>query len=154
MRRSPLPFVLLSMALFSCTGTRPDTLGVQRDGRLAPCPGTPNCVSSDADPDDEEHYIDPLSFSGPAESAWAAALDAVRSHPRTEVVAEEEGWAHAESTSRVFRFVDDVELHLRAEEGHIAIRSASRLGRSDLGVNRKRVEAVRARFRAALDGSS
>lgn len=142
----PLLLAVASIMLIGCTGTRPVDLGVS-DGRLADCPSTPNCVSSDADPADEEHYIEAIDV-GDADAAaiWAAARTAVEDLPRTEIVREEEGYLYAESTSRVFRFVDDVELHWRPGTRTIAVRSASRIGRSDWGVNRDRVEQVRTRL--------
>lgn len=135
--------MLAALSLFSCAGTRPAHLGV-REARLAPCPASPNCVSSDAD--DPRHAVAPLPAPGPAEQAWAAARDAVLALPRTTLVREEPGYLHAECRSALFGFVDDLELHLRPEQGLIAVRSASRLGYSDMGVNRRRVEALRAKL--------
>ncbi|MGH0034675.1 MAG: DUF1499 domain-containing protein [Myxococcota bacterium] len=129
----------LTLAL-ACAGAPPTGLGV-RDGALAPCPASPNCVSSAAG--DAEHAIEPLAFEGDPAVAWAAARSAVRELPRTRIVLESEGYLHAESSSALFGFVDDLELWLRPEAGHIAVRSASRVGYSDLGVNRERVEALR-----------
>jgi uncharacterized protein (DUF1499 family) len=117
-----------------------------REGRLAPCAGSPNCVSSDAG--DAQHGIAPLALAAPAADAWRAARDAVAALPRTAIVAESAGYLHAECRSALFRFVDDLELHLRDAEGVIAVRSASRVGYSDLGVNRRRVEALRSALRA------
>jgi uncharacterized protein (DUF1499 family) len=89
-----------------------------------------------------------LELAAPAPEAWRAAREAVAALPRTRIVAESEGYLHAECRSALFRFVDDLELHLRADAGRIAVRSASRVGRSDLGVNRRRVEDLRAALRA------
>jgi len=135
--------ITLAMALFSCAGTRPTDLG-ERDGRLAPCPSSPNCVSSDADASDTGHHVAPfvLAASDPA-AAWKAAREAVAALERTEIVSEGEGYLHAEVTSALMGFVDDLELHLRPDHGIIAVRSASRVGYGDMGVNRRRVEALR-----------
>jgi uncharacterized protein (DUF1499 family) len=131
------------MALFSCAGTRPSNLGVH-DGRLAPCPSSPNCVSSDADPSDSTHWVPPFLLATDPDAAWAAARSAVTTAlPRTEIVTESPGYLHAECTSGWMGFVDDLELQLRASDGVIAVRSASRLGYGDFGVNRKRVEELR-----------
>ena len=130
-----------SLAAASCAGTRPTNLGVGT-GRLAPCPASPNCISSDDA--DTDHWASPLVFDGDPATAWSAARTAVLSLPRTEIVSETEGYLHAECRSAVFGFVDDLELHLRLEGGIIAVRSASRLGYSDWGVNRHRVEELRA----------
>lgn len=126
-------------------GSRPGNLGV-RDGRLAPCPASPNCVSSDAR--DADHAVEPLRLAQPAEKAWRAIRETVAALPRTAFVTETEDYLHAECRSALLGFVDDLELHLRPAEGIIAVRSASRLGYSDLGVNRKRVEELRAALRA------
>ena len=114
--------------------------------RMAACPGTPNCVSSRAA--DESHRVEPLEIAGDPAAAFRRAAAAVRGLPRTRIVAEEEGYLHAECISRLFRFIDDLELELDAAGGVIHVRSASRVGRSDLGVNRKRVEKVRAAYSA------
>lgn len=129
------------LAATSCAGTRPTTLGVGT-GKLAPCPASPNCISSDDT--DADHWASPLVFDGDPATAWSAVREAVLSLPRTEIVRETQDYLHAECQSAVFGFVDDLELHLRPEDGIIAVRSASRLGYSDWGVNRQRVEELRA----------
>ncbi len=130
------------MALFSCAGTRPSNIGVI-DGHLAACPTSPNCVSSDADVDDATHYVAPFVLTTDPAMAWQKAENAVAALPRTTVVNQSADYLHAECTSALMGFVDDLELQLRAHEGIIAVRSASRLGYGDLGVNRKRVEELR-----------
>jgi uncharacterized protein (DUF1499 family) len=117
-------------------------LGV-RDGRLADCPFNPNCVCSDAS--DPGHRIAPFALATGPEQAWRAIEEVVASLPRTRVVVRQPEYLHAEARS-LLGFVDDLELHLRADEGLVAVRSASRLGYSDLGVNRKRIEALRGRL--------
>jgi uncharacterized protein (DUF1499 family) len=139
----------VSFLLFRCTGTRPGNLGVT-NGKLAPCPRTPNCVSSQST--DSFHYIDPLVFSGRAADARDRLLRAINGMKRVVVVKSEDRYVYAEFTSAVFRFVDDVEFHFDEAAGKIHVRSASRLGRSDMGVNRARVEEIRKRF-AAIDKS-
>jgi uncharacterized protein (DUF1499 family) len=132
---------LVAMSLFGCAGRRPSTLGVS-DERLAACPSSPNCVSSDAE--DESHRVSPFELAVPAAQAWSAVREAVAGIPRTRIVADADGYLHAECRSALMGFVDDLELLLRPSEGRIAVRSASRLGHSDLGVNRRRVESLRA----------
>ena len=113
---------------------RPENLGV-REGRLAPCKRSPNCVSSQANPADQEHYIAPLH--GTMESV----KHAVRAFPRATIVKEEKDYLHAEFRTRLMRYVDDVEFFF---DGHVIhVRSCSRLGRRDFGVNRQRVETLR-----------
>ena len=108
---------------------------------LPPCPASPNCVSSDSI---DDHAIAAFQFVGPAENAWRAAKEALLSLPRTKIVAESDHTLRAECTSAIFRFVDDVEFELRPEQEIIAVRSASRVGYSDLGANRRRIESIRA----------
>ena len=122
---------------------RPDDLGV-RDGRLAPCKRTPNCVSSQAEPSDAEHYIAPIPFNGTPVQAMAAARKAIESMERSSIVHEERGgYMYAEFRSKLLGYVDDVEFLYDEKARVFHVRSASRLGRRDFGVNRKRVEALR-----------
>jgi uncharacterized protein (DUF1499 family) len=132
---------LFLMPLFSCAGTRPLTLGVH-DGRLAPCPASPNCVSSDDT--EASHRIEPFRLAMAAAEGWSAARAAVAGLPRAKIITDTDNYLHAECSSAFFGFVDDLELHLRPSEGLMAIRSAARLGYSDLDVNRKRAEQLRA----------
>ncbi|HEX6156146.1 MAG TPA: DUF1499 domain-containing protein [Burkholderiales bacterium] len=116
---------------------RPGNLGVT-NGRFAACRRTPNCVSSQADPSDREHYIAPIAFRG---DAIAAVRKAVDSLPRTRVISADSTYLYAEFRSKLLGYVDDVEFFY--DGGAIQVRSASRLGRRDFGVNRKRVERLR-----------
>ena len=125
---------------------RPDYLGV-KEGRLAPPRSTPNCVSSQADPADVEHTIAPIAFKGDTAAAMAAVRNAVESMPGSTIVRAEDGYLYAEYRSKLMRFVDDVEFVHDGKAGLIHVRSASRLGRRDFGVNRARVEALRARIK-------
>ncbi len=141
MRSLTLLFAIVPLALIAaCTGVRPTNLGV-KDGRLAPCPETPNCVSSQSS--DAAHAIEPLRFSGNPTAAMARLKTIIWGMPRTEIVSETDTYLHVEFTSLVFRFVDDVEFLLDEPDSCIQVRSASRMGRSDLGVNRKRIESIR-----------
>lgn len=108
---------------------------------LAPCPDRPNCVSTLAP--DAAHRVEPFRLRGDPAVAWSAAREAVAALPRTRIVESETGYLRAEATSRLFRFVDDLELLLVPEARRIDVRSASRVGYSDLGVNRARVESLR-----------
>ena len=112
--------------------------------QLAPCPQTPNCVSSETS--DAHHYIKPISYEGTAEEAKARLRQTILSIPRTQIVNEESGYIHAECTSWLFRFTDDVEFVFDDAQKIIQVRSASRVGYSDLGANRKRVETIRRLF--------
>ena len=120
--------------------------------RLAPCPRTPNCVSTQAPPGPK--HMDPIPYTGTRAEAQERLLRVLRAHPRTRIVEEEPGYIHAECRSLIFRFTDDVELELedldepQGSAGLIHFRSASRLGRKDFGVNRARMEQIRAAFEA------
>ena len=117
---------------------RPTNLGV-KDGRFAPCKRSPNCVSSQADPADREHYIAPIPFRG----SMAHLRRAVESMERSTVISATGNYLYAEYRTRLLRYVDDLELFYDERAGVVHVRSASRLGRRDFGVNRKRVEALR-----------
>ena len=123
---------------------RPDNLGVT-NGRLAPCRRTPNCVSSQADPADREHYSAAIPFKGSVVEAMVAAKRAIESMERTKIIREERGYLYAEFRSKLLGYVDDVELFF--DGNAFQVRSASRLGRRDFGVNRNRVEKLRALIR-------
>ena len=140
---------LLPVLLVSCSGTRPSTLGV-REGRLAPCPKSPNCVSTQSA--DVKHGIDPIAYTTSGEEAMNRLEEIVRAMPRTKVVRSEGDYVHLECSSRLFRFVDDVEFWFDDANKVIHCRSASRKGYSDLGVNRKRVEQIREQFNAIGKG--
>jgi len=129
--------MILALSLFSCTGMRPTNLGVH-GSVLAPCPSSPNCVSSDAK--DSPHQVPALQLALLAADAWRLVRAAVAGLPRTVAITETPDYLHAECSSAIFGFVDDLELHLRMAQGSIAVRSASRLGYGDMGVNRRRVE--------------
>lgn len=127
------------------TSIRPGNLGAV-DGRLKSCPESPNCVCSfDTD---REHGIPPLTFSDSPEAAMERLRQTVKATPRTRFVVDDAGYLHVEFRSLILRFVDDVEFLIDAESRVIHVRSASRLGYSDLGVNRRRIEAIRKAFAA------
>ena len=131
---------VFTMPLFSCSGTRPANLGI-KDGRLSICPASPNCVSSDAA--DDAHAVAPFQLVVSPLDGWRAVRKIIEELPRTKIISSTDDYLYAECSSAVFGFVDDLELHLRPADKLIAVRSASRLGHSDFGVNRKRVEQLR-----------
>jgi uncharacterized protein (DUF1499 family) len=141
--RAPALHAALTRGDTVFAGKQPTNLGLH-DGRLAPCRPTPNCVSSQADPVDAVHYIAPIPFKGAPVEAMAAVQRAVERLPRAIVVRYEPAYLYARFRSRLLGFVDDVEFAYDASAGVIQVRSASRLGRGDLGVNRARIEAIRA----------
>lgn len=135
----------------SLIASRPKNLGLNAEGKLRNCPDKPNCVCSQHHENDPKHHIQPISFTGDPLAAFKRLRHVIKSQPRVEVITSEETYLHAEFTSLIFRFVDDVECLLDAENQLIHIRSASRSGYSDLGVNRKRVEQLRTAFNEAED---
>ena len=118
----------------------PQDLGVQA-GRLAPCPKSPNCVSTQA-PKDDSHYIDPVPFENTPGNTMNRIVQEVTRMPRTRLVKRSGNYLRAEFRSRIFGFVDDVEFYLDTENNLIHFRSAARKGYGDFGVNRDRMEAL------------
>jgi uncharacterized protein (DUF1499 family) len=121
-------------------------LGIN-NSKLTPCPDTPNCVSSQAH--DVEHYIEPIHYTGSQQEAHNRLLQIIESEKRTKILEDQGNYIRVEFTSAVFRFVDDVEFYFpkeKAGEAVIHVRSASRVGSSDLGANRKRIERIRSKF--------
>jgi uncharacterized protein (DUF1499 family) len=110
---------------------------------LSPCPSSPNCVSTLAPANDERHAIAPYRYHKSRAEAKEALKTAIASLPRTKLVEEEEAYVHYEFTSRLLRFVDDVEFVFDDESKTIHFRSASRIGYGDRGVNRDRMEEIR-----------
>lgn len=126
--------------LFS--GKRPGNLGL-KDGRLASCGRRLNCVSSQAEAADRRRYVAPIPFQGGTAEAIAAARRAVEAMPRATVIRQQGNYLHAEFRSGLLGFVDDVEFTYDDKAGVLHVRSASRLGRRDFEVNRRRIEALR-----------
>jgi len=122
------------LTLISCAGDRPTTLGVQNN-QLAGCPDSPNCVSSFEQR--ESHATEPLNGD------LAAVRAALGQMPQAVIVTDDGNYIHAEFTSRLMGFVDDVEFLADPASDQVHVRSASRLGHSDLGVNGERVKMIR-----------
>jgi len=142
-RASGLAVVAVLVLATGCSGGRPPlSLGVTA-GRLAPCPGSPNCVSSEAAA--VEQRVEPLRYDGDAAQARARLLEVLNGMERVRIVQSTDDYLHAEFRSAVFGFVDDVEFYF-SPPGTIQVRSASRTGYYDFGVNRERVETLRTRF--------
>ena len=120
--------------LTACAGEPPQNIGV-RDGRLSPCPESPNCVSSFES--DEEHSIAALDATLAQIQRVVLALD------EANIVEQSSDYMYVEFTSRLMDYVDDVEFLYDSASNQTHVRSASRLGYSDLGANRKRIEAIR-----------
>ncbi|MGL6071524.1 DUF1499 domain-containing protein [Craterilacuibacter sp.] len=138
--RSKLLVLFSTLGLAACAGTMPNNLGV-KSGQLAACPASPNCVSSQAPASDGQHHIAALRLRA-ADVSWQQVVAVVSRLPRTTLVRQEEGYLHAESRSALLGFVDDVELYRAPGASLLELRSASRLGLSDFGVNRARAQSL------------
>jgi len=121
-------------------GSRPNDLGV-KDGRLKPAPSSPNAVNSQAT--DVQHRIAPLTYRTTAAQAMQALVKIVKATPSTTIVTQTADYLYVEYESQLLGFVDDVEFWFEPNAKTIQVRSASRLGLSDFGVNRSRIEDVR-----------
>ena len=126
-------------------GSAPEALGAH-GGRLAVCPDRPNCVSSQMS--DPKHAVMPFRITGDATAAMSRLAAVIEKQEGARIVTRRHDYLHAEYQSKLMGFVDDLELLADPAAHVIHVRSASRLGYSDLGVNRARVEALRAAFAA------
>jgi uncharacterized protein (DUF1499 family) len=126
--------------MFNFSGTKPTNLGV-KDGKLTACPGTPNCVNSQSQ--NAQSKIAPLS-----DVAIADLVKIVKGMERATIIEQTDSYLYVEFKSKLMGYVDDVEFYRDPNEEIVHVRSASRLGKSDLGVNRKRVEEIRAKLKS------
>jgi len=133
--------------MVACAGSVPSDLGLHA-GKLAACPASPNCVTSGSA--DEQHSVEALRIDGDAQVAWASLVMLLKSTPDVRIVTNEPRYLHAEFTSHLMRYVDDVEFAMSPDRKEIAVRSASRLGYGDMGANRDRIEWIRGEL-ASLD---
>ncbi len=115
--------------------------------RFADCPESPNCVSSLGDPQDEKHYISPYLLEISAEAAFVQILQYLENRKDVNILkTEDRSYIHAVFTSKLMRFKDDVEFQIQKDDNNgavVDIRSASRIGYSDFGANRARMEEIR-----------
>lgn len=110
------------------------------NGKFHPCPNSPNCVSSQST--DEERKMSPLSYNTSLEDAKTRIFKIINSLKRSKIITETKDYIHIEFRTAVFRFVDDVEFFFNDSKKIVEFRSAARLGYSDLGVNKKRMENI------------
>lgn len=134
--------LLLIFLAAGCTGERPKHLGAPQTG-LSPCPDSPNCVSSESG--DPGHRIEPLQ--GTIEEISRI----IKTMERSNIIVQNDQYLYAEFTSAIMRFVDDAEFLYDPVQKVVQVRSASRLGKSDLGVNRKRIEFIRSALNQQQD---
>ena len=141
---SPLPLLLLTFMVFGCTAKRPEGPMITGD-RLTPCPSSPNCVSSQSD--DPDHFIEPIRYETSRAEARDRLKRVIESMDRAEILRESDEFLQVEFTTALMRFKDDGLFYFDEHEPVIHMRSASRLGHSDLGKNRRRLEKIRKAFR-------
>ena len=144
--------VACCLGIVASTGRAASTAAGAKDGRLATCPDKPNCVSSQAT--EARHVIAPLRYEAAIAEPMVQLQQVVSAMRRTRVVGATDDYLHVEFTSAVVGFVDDVEFYLDRTAQLIHVRSASRVGHYDFGVNRKRVEAIRAAFNRGAPAST
>jgi len=128
---------------------RPHNLGL-KNNLLLPCPKSPNCVLSQAS--DAKHKIKPIYYATSVEAAKERLNQVILSISDARIITQNEVYWHVEFTTRWLRFIDDVEFYFPESEALIHLRSASRSGYWDLGVNRKRTKEIRSRFEELAKG--
>ena len=139
--RPTVAVLALLLLLVALNGSCASVAGGVVDGSLVPCPTSPNCVCSEDV--DEQHAIDPLPVPTGEGTPVERLLARLATLPRVEVVEVADGYVHATFTTLLLRFTDDVEFLLDPSGTHFDVRSASRVGYSDLGANRARVDELR-----------
>jgi uncharacterized protein (DUF1499 family) len=147
MKKQIQVFLTGLLVITGCSGTVPK-LGIE-NGQLAQCPASPNCVNSQAK--DQKHFIEPIQISRTPSEARNHIMKIVKEMNRSKIITAEDNYIRAEFSSKVFGFVDDVEFYFpdtTSTKTIIHVRSASRVGYSDLGVNRKRIEQIRNRLKS------
>jgi len=140
----PRIFLLAAVTVAACVSRQPDL--TELGPPLKPCPPTPNCVTTESN--DTVRAVSVIPFADSPDMAQARARKALLSESRTQIVVERPGYLHAESRSLIFRFVDDVQIVVDSNSNVFRMRSASRVGHSDFGVNRKRLQRISARLRS------
>ena len=126
-----------------CMAGVPDNLGLKNQ-LLSPCPGTPNCVSSQEK--NSQYRIQPIIFEGSLELSKERLYRVINSMRGTRIITQDVVYLHVEFTTQLLQFIDDAEFYFDESQSMIHVRSASRQGYWDLGVNRRRVETIRSRF--------
>lgn len=144
-----LALMIAAMAGLSVCAAAPPKHLLTPAGHLTPCPSSPNCVSSEEPPSDN-HYVAPLQYRVSRARAYHALLAVLQHMRRTRIVTKQSDYIHATVRSAVFGFVDDVTFQFHPNDKRIDMKSASRLGYYDFGVNGRRAAMIRRRFNARL----
>ena len=140
MQKFSILFIVGLVALSGCTAQM--RIGVSK-GQFLPCPPTPNCVSSQSDITDTEHYEAPLPYTIGSKNVIPIVAKLVSEGPRSEIMTQTDRYIHATYKSAIFRFVDDVEFLVDPKTKNLHIRSLARMGTGDMGVNRRRVRSIK-----------
>ncbi|HSH03311.1 MAG TPA: DUF1499 domain-containing protein [Anaerolineae bacterium] len=125
----------------------PDNLGVTAEGKLAPCPDSPNCVTTQGG-NTAYQQMNPLSFEGDVSEVSDQLIRIVEGMPNTTIITDDNSYIHAEFRSPTMGYVDDVEFYIDEEEKLIHFRSKARLGYGDMGANRERMKTISRQFMA------
>ena len=125
----------------SISNKSPEGLGVN-DGELLPCPSSPNCVSTQSSPEDTEHYAAPIVYTGDRMKTQLLIESSILNKGNAHLVSSTLGYVHFEIKSSLVGYIDDVEFYLPAADSVVHVRSASRVGYSDFGINRKRIRQI------------
>lgn len=141
-----LALCFISLGRAGCQGERPATLGVNQ-GKLASCPTSPNCVSSQTF--DGVQQMEPVAFTQGVQAAQKILVNVLEKMERVNVIKAADGYVYAEASSKRMGFVDDVEFYFDSRSRLLHFRSAARLGYGDGGVNRQRMEKILNRFATA-----
>ena len=121
--------------------THAEAQSADRPDRFSPCPDSPNCVSSQST--NKRHFIEPLHYTGETADVRQILIDLLENTKRVQLVKVETDYIHAEFQTAIFRFIDDVEFLFPPGKNIIHVKSASRSGYYDFGVNRRRLEQIR-----------
>ena len=148
MKTTPLYGLIMAVILTSATGAGGESLGVT-DGKLAPCPDSPNCVSTQSQV--KRHAMKPLPYLQTREASRERILSILKTTKRTTIVTMTDSYIHAEFRTTLFRFVDDVEFFLDESAFVVHFRSASRVGHYDFGMNRRRMKEISEKYLEALE---
>jgi uncharacterized protein (DUF1499 family) len=141
-----LTFIIFRQIIVPLISKTPENLGI-KDGRLAPCKKTPNCVSTQADPLDKQHFIPPIRYETTKTEARQKIIKALQNiGGKTKIITQKPDYIHAENRSPTMGYIDDIEIYFEEHSKKIHIRSASRLGYSDFGMNRKRIQQIQSHF--------
>ncbi len=138
-------FLFLFLFLAGCQSERPQKLGIH-GAQLYPCSEKPHCRSSYSAQKDEKHYIKPLRMIESKELAYKKIQGILSKYKSAKIIKMDPSYIHAEFTSSIFKFIDDIEFHFVWEKKMIHIKSSSRIGYWDLGSNKKRIEEIKFKY--------